>query len=213
MSLRTQAKVLRVLQEGEVERLGSARTIKIDARVIAATNRNLEEAIDSAVFREDLYFRLSVIPIRVPPLRDRSEDIPRLVEHFAALFCKENNFKPKRFTSSALGLMANERWRGNVRELRNKVERRMAMTDGATIGMAEVRGVLRSEPRGGLAVSEAARVGTLREFKEVAERDFLVSKLREHGWNISKTAEMIDTPRSNMYKKMEHYRISQDADG
>ena len=149
----------------------------------------------------------------MPPLRDRSEDIPRLVEHFAALFCKENNFKPKRFTSSALGLMSNERWRGNVRELRNTVERLMAMTDGATIGMAEVRGVLRSEPRGGLAVSEAARVGTLREFKEVAERDFLVSKLREHGWNISKTAEMIDTPRSNMYKKMEHYRISQDADG
>ena len=213
MSLRTQAKVLRVLQEGEVERLGSARTIEIDARVIAATNRNLEEAIDSAVFREDLYFRLSVIPIRVPPLRDRNEDIPRLVEHFSALFCKENNFKPKDFTSSALDLMSNERWRGNVRELRNTVERLMAMTDGKTIDVAEVRGVLRSEPRGGSAAAEAGRAGTLREFKELAEREFLVSKLREHGWNISKTAGMIDTPRSNMYKKMEHYRISQDADG
>ena len=156
MSLRTQAKVLRVLQEGEVERLGSARTIEIDTRVIAATNRNLEEAIDSAVFREDLYFRLSVIPILVPPLRDRNEDIPRLVEHFSALFCKENNFKPKDFTSSALDLMSNERWRGNVRELQNTVERLMAMTVGKTIDVAEVRGVLRSEPRDGSAAARPA---------------------------------------------------------
>ena len=101
MSLRTQAKVLRVLQEGEVERLGSARTIQVDARVIAATNRDLEKAIDNETFREDLYFRLRVIPIRVPPLRDRSEDIPGLVEHFADLFCRENNFRPKRFTPGA----------------------------------------------------------------------------------------------------------------
>ena len=211
MSLRTQAKVLRVLQEGEVERLGSARTIKVDVRVIAATNRNLEEAIDDDTFREDLYFRLSVIPIQVPPLRDRSEDIPRLVAHFADRFCRENNFRPKQFTPPAVDLMTRDRWRGNVRELRNTVERLMVMTPGETIDTAEVRGVLRSEPKGGVA--DPARAATLREFKEVAERAFLVGKLREYGWNISKTAEEIDTPRSNLYKKLEQYQIRQEGDG
>ena len=213
MSLRTQAKVLRVLQEGEVERLGSARTIKVDVRVIAATNRNLEEAIDGEAFREDLFFRLSVIPIRVPPLRDRSEDIPRLVAHFAELFCRENNFRPKRVTAGAVELLAGERWRGNVRELRNTVERLMVMTPGDVIDIAEVRGVLRSAPRSGGTAPGASRATTLREFKEVAERAFLVDKLREHGWNISKTAEVIDTPRSNLYKKLEQYQIKQEQDG
>ncbi len=213
MSLRTQAKVLRVLQEGEVERLGSARTIKVDVRVIAASNRNLEEGIDGETFREDLYFRLSVIPILVPPLRDRREDIPRLVEHFARLFCRENNFRPKRFTPAALELMTGERWRGNVRELRNTVERLMVMSPGMIIDAGEVRGVLRSETPAGAAEPAAHRAATLREFKEVAEREFLVIRLREHAWNISKTAEVIDTPRSNLYKKLEQYQISQDADG
>jgi two-component system nitrogen regulation response regulator NtrX len=212
MSLRTQAKVLRVLQEGEVERLGSARTIKVDARVIAATNRNLKEAIDDGTFREDLYFRLSVIPILVPPLRDRSEDISRLVGHFADLFCRENNFKSKRFTPAAVDVMTHEQWRGNVRELRNTVERLMVMTPGDTIDTAEARDVLRSEGRGTVADVATIRAGTLREFKEVAERGFLVEKLREHGWNISKTAEVIDTPRSNLYKKLEQYQIKQEND-
>ena len=213
MSLRTQAKVLRVLQEGEVERLGSARTIKVDVRVIAATNRNLEEAIDNDTFREDLYFRLSVIPIRVPPLRDRRKDIPRLVGHFADLFCTENNFRPKQFTPAAVDLMTRDPWRGNVRELRNAVERLLVMTPGDTIDTADVRGVLRGESRGGVVDPAASRASTLREFKEVAERAFLVEKLREHGWNISKTAEEIDTPRSNLYKKLEQYQIRQEDDG
>ncbi|HJN45953.1 MAG: Fis family transcriptional regulator [Acidobacteria bacterium] len=212
MSLRTQAKVLRVLQEGEVERLGSARTIKVDARVIAATNRNLEEAIDNGTFREDLYFRLSVIPIQVPPLRDRGEDISRLVAHFTDLFCTENNFRPKRFTPAAIDLMTRERWRGNVRELRNTVERLMVMTPGETIDTAEAREVLPSDARGGAGEVAANLAGTLREFKEVAERAFLVEKLREHSWNISKTAEVIDTPRSNLYKKLEQYQIKQEQD-
>ena len=213
MSLRTQAKVLRVLQEGEVERLGSARTIQVDVRVIAATNRDLEEAIDNETFREDLYFRLRVIPIWVPPLRDRSEDIPRLVAHFADLFCRENNFRPKRFTPAAVDLMTKERWRGNVRELRNTVERLMVMSEGETIDVSEVTDVLRGGPRGSAQTSAAPRASTLREFKEVAERGFLVEQLREQGWNISKTAEVIDTPRSNLYKKLEQYQISQDSDG
>ena len=212
MSLRMQAKVLRVLQEGEVERLGSARTIKVDARVIAATNRNLEAEIDKETFREDLYFRLSVIPILVPPLRDRREDIPRLVGHFAQLFCRENNFRPKRLTPAAVDLMTRDGWRGNVRELRNTVERLMVMTPGETIDVAEVRGVLRGVS-GGVGDRAAAHAGTLREFKEIAERGFLVEKLREYGWNISKTAEEIDTPRSNLYKKLEQYQIRQESDG
>src|SRR5919198_854864 len=115
MSQKTQAKVLRVLQEGEVERLGSARTIKVDVRVIAATNKDLEAEIEKGTFREDLYFRLSVIPIRVPPLRDRREDIPALVKHFADLFSRDNNRRPQRFTPAALEYLQKARWKGNVR--------------------------------------------------------------------------------------------------
>src|SRR5512147_2196047 len=119
MSAKTQAKVLRVLQEGEVERLGSARTIKVDVRVIAATNKDLEAEIEKGTFREDLYFRLSVIPIRVPPLRDRPEDIPVLVKHFADLFSRDNNRRPQRITQAALEALQRYRWKGNIRELRN----------------------------------------------------------------------------------------------
>ena len=213
MSLRTQAKVLRVLQEGEVERLGSARTIQVDVRVLAATNRNLEEAIDRDLFREDLYFRISVIPIRVPPLRDRRGDIPRLVRHFTGLFCADNNFRPREFTPAAVEALVGERWRGNVRELKNTVERLLVMTPGETIDVGDVRAVLRSESGDGAAGPAPGQAVTLRQFKERAERAFLIDKLREHGWNISKTAEVVDTPRSNLYKKLEHYGISQDTDG
>ncbi|MBM40351.1 MAG: Fis family transcriptional regulator [Acidobacteria bacterium] len=211
MSLQAQAKVLRVLQEGEVEPLGAARTIKVNVRVIAATNRNLEEAIESGAFREDLYFRLSVIPIRVPPLRDRREDVPRLIGHFARQFCRENNFRSKRVTLPAVELLSGEQWRGNVRELRNTVERLVVMTPGDVIDVAEVRGILRFAPRVG--GSEPARAKTLREFKETSERAFLVEKLREQDWNISKTAEVIETPRSNLYKKLDQHNISKKQDG
>jgi two-component system nitrogen regulation response regulator NtrX len=213
MSAKTQAKVLRVLQEGEVERLGSARTLKVDVRVIAATNKNLEAEIEKGTFREDLYFRLSVIPIHVPALRERKEDLPLLVKHFAEGFSRENNFKPRRFAPAALELMQQHRWKGNVRELRNTVERLVIMAPSDTIDAAEVRSVLRVESRVGDAPeSPREKPGTLREFKETAERAFLVEKLRENGWNISKTAEVIGTPRSNLYKKLEQYEISQEAD-
>jgi transcriptional regulator with GAF, ATPase, and Fis domain len=123
MSPKTQAKVLRVLQEGEVERLGSSRTIKVDVRVIAATNKDLEEEIAQGRFREDLFFRLSVIPIHVSPLRERLEDIPALVQHFATQFVRENNRRPARFSPGALDALREARWRGNIRELRHLVER------------------------------------------------------------------------------------------
>ena len=213
MSLRTQARVLRVLQEGEVERLGSARTIRVDVRVLAATHRNLEQAIDAGEFREDLYFRLSVIPIHVPPLRERPEDVPLLVRHFAATFSRENNFRPKPFSDEALGALARHRWRGNVRELRNSVERLLVMVPGRSITLADVRSVLRLDERAAAPGAAAPGARTLREFKEAAERGFLVARLRELDWNISRTAEEIDTPRSNLYKKLEQYRIRQETDG
>ena len=212
MSLKTQAKVLRVLQEGEVERLGSARTIKVDVRVLAATNKDLARAIDTGEFREDLFFRLSVIPIGVPPLRERPEDVPPLVEHFAALFARENNLRPRTFAADALDALGAQHWRGNVRELRNSVERLIVMTSGGEIDGDAVRAVLGGGARAAGAAPEQT-VRTLREFKEATERAFLVRKLREFDWNISRTAEQIDTPRSNLYKKLEQYNIRQEADG
>jgi two-component system, NtrC family, nitrogen regulation response regulator NtrX len=213
MSAKTQAKVLRVLQEGEVERLGSARTIKVDVRVIAATNKDLEQEIEKGNFREDLYFRLSVIPIRVPSLRDRREDIPALVKHFADLFSRDNNRRAPEFTRDALSYLQKARWKGNVRELKNTVERLIIMSPGPKIDEADLREVVRIEARPATAENDKERPGTLREFKESAERAFLVGKLRENNWNISKTAEVIGTPRSNLYKKLEQYGINQEGDG
>jgi two-component system nitrogen regulation response regulator NtrX len=217
MSAKTQAKVLRVLQEGEVERLGSARTIKVDVRVIAATNKNLEEEIERGRFREDLYFRLAVIPIFVPPLRERPGDISLLVRYYIEQLSRDSNARPKRITQGALDALQRYRWKGNIRELRNTVERLIIMTAGDTIDVADLPDLLRST---GVPMTvkasgdnEPVKAGTLREFKDVSERAYLVSKLRENGWNISKTAEVIDTPRSNLYKKLEQYQISQETDG
>jgi two-component system nitrogen regulation response regulator NtrX len=210
MSLRTQAKVLRVLQEGEVERIGSQKTIEVDVRVIAATNKDLEEAIGRGDFREDLYFRLSVIPVRVPPLRERGEDVPVLVQHFVKQFCVENNFRPRAFSSAAIEALKRHPWRGNVRELKNAVERLLIMAEGDEIGPEQLGEVLRRPAESG---SAPAGPPTLRDFKESAERAFLVGKLRESNWNISATAAAIGTPRSNLYKKLEQYGISQEKDG
>ena len=224
MSQKTQAKVLRVLQEQEVERLGSARTIKVDVRVIAATNKNLEEAIARGEFREDLYFRLNVIPIVVPPLRERREDIPRLVQHFAKRTAEEHNLKPKRFDGAAMDALQRYRWRGNIRELRNTVERLLIMTPSDLVRVEDLPAEIRigdvapralpdAEAPVRAGEAPAAGPGTLREFKDASERAYLVQKLRENNWNISRTAELIDTPRSNLYKKLEQYGIKQELDG
>jgi two-component system nitrogen regulation response regulator NtrX len=217
MSPKTQAKVLRVLQEGEVERLGSAKTAKVDVRVIAATNKDLEEEIAQGRFREDLYFRLSVIPISVPPLRERLEDVPALVQHFVSQFSRDNNRRPAKFSAAAIEVLRQARWRGNIRELRNVVERLLIMTDGDVIDADHVRRVARTDSRGAspspVPRGPAGGPPTLREFKEWSERAFLVDKLREFDWNVSRTAEEIDTPRSNLYKKLEQYGISQENDG
>src|SRR6187551_89161 len=164
MSPKTQAKVLRVLQEQEVERLGSSRTIKVDVRIIAATNKDLEEAISRGEFREDLYFRLNVIPIVVPPLRERRDDIPLLVQHFARRCNEEHNLKAKRFDQSALQYLQKARWKGNVRELKNTVERLIIMTPGEVVDADDLRDIVRIEAKSAAGVD--GEKGTLREFKE-----------------------------------------------
>ncbi|MGH9318691.1 MAG: sigma 54-interacting transcriptional regulator, partial [Vicinamibacteria bacterium] len=210
MSARTQAKVLRVLQEGEVERVGSQQTIKVDVRIIAATNKDLKKEIESGTFREDLFFRLSVIPIHTPSLRERREDIEPLVTHFVSMFAAEDSLRRKSFSSEAMERLKSYAWKGNVRELRNTIERLLIMAPGDTIGAADLPETIRYGDEGG-ANGEGA--GTLKEFKETSERAFLVQKLRENGWNISQTAQVIGTPRSNLYKKLEQYKISQERDG
>ena len=154
-----------------------------------------------------------MLPIHVPPLRDRPEDIPALVRHFAAMFARENNFKPKPFSDEAIDALARHHWRGNIRELRNSVERLLVMAPGRSIALADVGSVLRLDERAAAPGAASAGARTLREFKETSERSFLVARLREFDWNISRTAEEIDTPRSNLYKKLDQYRIRQETDG
>jgi two-component system nitrogen regulation response regulator NtrX len=205
MSARTQAKVLRVLQNGEVEPVGAERTIQVDVRVVAATNRNLEEDIAAGRFREDLFYRLNVIPIRTPALREHLEDLPLMVEYFVRRYADQNNYKPKEFTPEALAHLKALPWKGNVRELKNLVERLLILSPGDKVTREDVfaaTGGARPE----LSTSLLA-VQTLREFRDLSERMFLLHKLEENNWNVTQTAQAIDTPRSNLYKKLDQYDI------
>ena len=218
MSLKTQAKVLRVLQDGDVEPVGAAKSLTVDVRVVAATNKDLPEEIEQGRFREDLYFRLNVVPITLPPLRARADDIPALVQHFAETFCAANDFRAKTFTPEALGVLAEQPWRGNVRELRNAVERLIIMSPGDEVGADDIPQGLglalgdSATPSldGALAIPHEAR--TLQQFKDAAEREYLLTKLRANDWNIAATAKAIETPRSNLYKKLEAYDLSREKD-
>jgi two-component system, NtrC family, nitrogen regulation response regulator NtrX len=211
MSLRTQAKVLRVLQEGDVEPVGAAAVIKVDVRVIAATNKDLPVEIRAGRFREDLYYRLNVIPVRTPPLRERKDDIPILAYHFAALFSAQYNRHAKTFTPAAQKAMQDSAWRGNVRELRNMIERLVIMVPTDSIDITDLPAeFFRAAAE---IISTAMRLTTLQEFKDEAEKAYIIAKLREHGWNVAKTAEAIDTPRSNLYKKIELYNIKRESGG
>ena len=205
MSARTQAKVLRVLESGDVEPIGADKVVRVNVRVVAATNRDLEEEIRGDRFREDLFYRLNVVPIRTPPLRERLEDVPLLVEHFVRRFCAANNYRRKNFAPAAMEILQQLPYRGNVRELRNLVERLLILTPEDTIGREAVEGSV------GAARIELGQsfqgLKTLREFRDQAEKLFLVQKLGDHQWNVTQTALAIDTPRSNLYKKMEQYEI------
>ena len=208
MSLKTQAKVLRALEEQAFERVGGKDTIRVDVRVLAASNQNLPERIAAGGFREDLYYRLNVIPIEVPPLRQRKEDLPLLVAHFASMFSAENGKRPKTVSVEALAYFLSYDWPGNVRELRNMVERLVIMTPRDVIGPEDLPPPLRPrgvETPGG---DDAQRERTLKEAREAFERAFILSELRANEWNMTRTAERLGIERSHLYRKLKAYGIS-----
>ena len=205
MSLKTQAKVLRVLQEQVMERVGGTQRIKVDVRVLAATNKDLPSEIRAGAFREDLYFRLNVIPIFVPPLRDRQDDIPLLADHFMALMAAEYGRRPKRVAPEARARLQHYPWPGNVRELRNVIERLMIMVPGDTITAQDL--AFLSHDAVAVATPAAASTLTLHDAREQFERNYILQALAAQGGNISRTAEILGVERSNLYKKMKAYGI------
>lgn len=198
MSLKTQAKVLRSLEEQRFEPVGAEESIRVDVRVIAATNKNLEEEIERGNFREDLFYRLNVIPFHVPPLRERIEDIPLLAEHFLREFVAAYGRKPKELTPEAIQILQEYGWPGNVRELRNLMERIVILNPQTRI---DARHIPLQQPAGGRAKSTEKFV-SLQEVREAAERDYILRKLDENKGNITRTAETLGLERSNLYRKM-----------
>jgi len=230
MSLQTQAKVLRVLQEMEFERVGGNKTIRVDARVIAATNKDLEQEIVRGNFREDLFYRLNVIPIHLPALRERAEDMRELVEYFVEEFCRSNGRGRYEFTPDAIAVMQRHTWRGNIRELRNIIERALAMLAGPAIDGAALAPLLGAE--GGLRAERAGRGGVnpqspngekddarppegeyadLREARNAFEKEYIQRKLMENGKNVSKTARVLGIERGNLHRKMNSLGIDCEA--
>jgi two-component system nitrogen regulation response regulator NtrX len=212
MSLAAQAKVLRVLQDGEVTRIGGAKPRKVDVRVIAATNKKLEEEIATGRFREDLYYRLNVVPVHVPPLRERRDDIPLLVEHFLLQLARHDGVAVRSIDPAAVERLAVLEWPGNVRELRNTIERLLILSTGPRVTAADVERLAgaRGASSGGLGGLEDSK--TFEEFKLAAERAFLAVKLRQHDWNVAETARTLAMPRSNLYKKIERHGLAREAE-
>ncbi len=214
MSLQAQAKVLRALQENRIERVGGNKSIPVDVRVIAATNKNLLQQIEDGQFREDLYHRLSVILIHVPPLRERRDDVSILSDAFLAEICLRSGQPAKTMTSGAGDRMKALDWRGNVRELHNVVERLVIMSSGAEITKDDVELFAvppGAAPRKPTAASSSADIfdehDNFQAFKESAERQFIQRQLEKNGWNISRTAESLDIQRSHLYNKMDKYGL------
>jgi two-component system nitrogen regulation response regulator NtrX len=210
MSLAAQAKLLRVLQEGVVTRIGGSKSVTVDVRVIAATNKELREEILENRFREDLLYRLNVVEIHVPSLRERLDDVPLLVQHFAEQLSASAGVPMRRFSDDAIARLQRRSWPGNVRELRNAVERLMILSSGRVITSGDVERLLPSvEPVVGETMS--AEPQTFEAFKQEAEKNFLQQKLREHDWNVSETARSLRMPRSNLYKKIERYGLRRES--
>lgn len=211
MSMEAQAKVLRALQEGVITRVGGNERIKVDVRVIAATNKDLNEEIEKGNFREDLYHRLAVIPIHVPPLRERKEDIPALAEAFLnALVQNEITFSGKSFSKDALEKLKSFDWSGNVRELQNVVERLAILSDGNEIKAEDVHLLVRKRPKTNDLVSLMDEFKTYHDFKEFSESFFIRYKLEENDWNISQTAELLGLQRSHLYQKIKKFNLERD---
>ncbi|HEX7978524.1 MAG TPA: sigma-54 dependent transcriptional regulator [Gemmatimonadaceae bacterium] len=214
MSLAAQAKVLRVLQDGVVTRIGGSKPIQVDVRVLAATNKDVETEIAAGRFREDLYYRLNVVPIHVPPLRERREDIPLLIGHFIAQLTGPGGLAPRAMSEDAVVRLGQLEWPGNVRELRNTIERLLILSSGPRVTTDDVDqlvGRRADASEGGLG--SLLDVPTFEEFKHAAERAYLIAKLRAFDWNVSETARALDMPRSNLYKKIERYGLSREGGG
>jgi DNA-binding NtrC family response regulator len=212
MSLSAQAKVLRVLEEDKIERVGGERGIDVDVRVVAATNKDLMEEIEEGRFREDLYHRIGVILIDVPPLRRRREDIPLLTEHGAERLARRNGLTPKSFTDEALDRLQDYEWRGNVRELYNVIERLLILVDGDEVDAEDVEQFIQPDGgRNGATQELIAGYDDFTEARDQFEKRFIQRKLNEHDWNVSQTAETIGIQRSHLYNKLNKYGIERDG--
>jgi len=203
--------VLRVLQDGEVTRIGGAKNTKVDVRVLAATNKRLEDEISAGRFREDLFYRLNVVPLHVPPLRERRDDIPLLAQYFLQQFAQRDGVPPRSIDESALKALQIMEWPGNVRELRNTIERLLILASASRITAADVHRLSSGRPAETAGLGALLDSKTFEEFKHAAERAFLVAKLREYDWNVSETARLLDMPRSNLYKKIEKYGLTREG--
>jgi DNA-binding NtrC family response regulator len=210
MNPNAQAKVLRVLQENELERVGGGETIKVDVRVVAATNKDLPAEIAAGRFREDLYYRLAVVPIELPPLRGRREDIPALVDHFIAQACADNGRRTKKVAPSAMTLVMQHEWPGNVRELKNVVERLVILTGEAEV-ITEVD-VGEALPRVKSVKTEFSRNVPFKDLVAAAEREIIMAALEANGHQVSNTAKELQLERSHLYKKMRALGIDHRAD-
>jgi two-component system nitrogen regulation response regulator NtrX len=204
MSLETQAKFLRAIETGEIERLGATKTISVDARVISATNKDLASEIQGGKFREDLFYRLNVVPIHLPPLRARRDDVPLLVDHFVARFSAEHGRPRRVVTPEAMERLAAYGWPGNIRELKNLIERLLIMTDGETIGPTEVEEVLPPD-------SDEGPPSEIKQARDRAERDTILGTLRQCDWNVSEAARRLGMDRGYLHRKIKRYGLARDA--
>ncbi|HET8542847.1 MAG TPA: sigma-54 dependent transcriptional regulator [Anaeromyxobacter sp.] len=217
MSASAQAKVLRALQTGEITRVGSERAISVDVRVVAATNKDLEAEVREGNFREDLFFRLNVVPIRVPALRERLEDVPLLAERFFQLAARENGVRPKLVDAAVYERLGSYRWPGNVRELRNVCERMIIMS-ADRIGLADVPesvGPRAAAPPPAAGAADLSKYGEvpLKELRDLVERDYILKKLEEHDWNITQAAQALGVERTNLHKKIKQHGLSRAGRG
>jgi DNA-binding NtrC family response regulator len=217
MSASAQAKVLRALQTGEITRVGSEKAIGVDVRVVTATNKDLEAEVREGNFREDLYFRLNVVPLRTPALRDRLGDVPVLAERFFLLAARENGLRPKLVAPGVVERLAQYRWPGNVRELRNVCER-MVIMSGDRLSEADIPdyvGPKAAAPPPAAGAADLSRYGEvpLRELRELVERDYILKKLEEHDWNVTQASQALGVERTNLHKKIKQLGLSRNGRG
>jgi two-component system nitrogen regulation response regulator NtrX len=213
MSHRTQAKILRIIQEQVFERVGGSHPVEVDVRIVAATNKDLQREIELGRFRQDLYYRLNVIPIFVPPLRERADDIPLLIEHFADEIAGESALGKKKIDPRIYEVLHSYSWPGNIRELRNFIERLMIMTPGNRIGPDNLPADLRNLPRRETDQTDYLQYPSLKEARSCFERDYLQRKLEENGWNVSVTASAIGLERAYLHHKIKALGIKRTANG